>query len=88
MRQDCPVRRRAAQSHDPVHHVGASVGPHKKGRRGKGASARTRDPLIFVRGKEIMAKGQEKKKMEKKEPAKTFKEKREAKKTKKEEKKR
>ena len=36
----------------------------------------------------IMAKGQEKKKMEKKEPAKTFKEKRELKKTKKDEKKR
>jgi hypothetical protein len=38
-------------------------------------------------GEEIMAKGQLTKKMEKKEPAKTFKEKREAKKTKKEEKK-
>ena len=38
-------------------------------------------------GESIMAKGQLTKKMEKKEPAKTFKEKREAKKVKKEEKK-
>ncbi len=78
----------AARSRDPVHHGGASAGLQKKMAWGKWASARISDPLIFVKGKEIMAKGQEKKKMEKKEPAKTFKEKREAKKTKKDEKKR
>jgi hypothetical protein len=54
------------------------------------AATGTRPPWMWrsnPTGESIMAKGQLTKKMEKKEPAKTFKEKREAKKVKKEEKK-